>query len=269
MRYLCLVKLYTRIFIICLLGIYSGLSYAFIPGNYSFYPVKPLSLTRINQTNWLWSIRLSPQGAFTSKEPFSFNYILDGKYRVDYSTIKPVLNISIFMVRKISKFFSLEIGLTYLNKGAYIQNNLSSSTDSINRPDYQIRSFRYIGLPVLLKVHTPPFEIRYYVSFGFSFGTLLNSKETLYYANGDKEEIDWTERSSVTDLALLANSGLEFMSKKAISYILEINFTAGLAPYLKPTEDIISKHKHYLIGLTLGINYNFGRTSILDCPSFD
>ena len=33
--------------------------------------------------NYSWGLRISPQGAFTSKEPFSLSYITEGKYRTD------------------------------------------------------------------------------------------------------------------------------------------------------------------------------------------
>lgn len=221
------------------------------------------------------SFKIGPHFAFFSNFPFGISYLTEHRYEIDYNNMKLVFNPELTMILQVSKWFSVESGLAFLNHGSEISDIVETHVDSgsakfIYKFYSSKRSFYYFAIPIYLKAHYPLKYHRLYGNIGITSGFLLTSGEIRKYESGENENIDWTEFTEPIDYSLIASGGIEFSYKKPFSYLFEIMFSKGLNhfgekippnPYVQKSEvreaDVRKDDSHYILGITIGANYNF------------
>ena len=231
------------------------------------------------------SLRLNTQGAFFSHYPFGLSYLTENRYSEDYKNMTPVFNPDLLVVFQFSKMFSIAGGLMYSVKGSDITEIIQTNPDSLGAFHYRYynskRSFHYFGFPSYLFMHYPYKDFRFMASIGISTGKILSSSEHRNYTEEGKDStINWRDFTNDYDFALVTSGGVEFAYKKQFSYFFMLSFSAGLNSIYKniPAGLVDNEtftdmsYKHYLLGVTLGVNYNFAyqrfRQGVFDGDTF-
>lgn len=230
-------------------------------------------------------LRLNTQGAFFSHYPFGLSYLTKNRYSEDYKNMTPVINPDLLFIFQFSKTFSIVGGLIFMKKGSDIPEIIQYNPDSLGAFHYRYynskRTFNYFGFPSYLLIHYPYKDFRFMASVGISTGKILSSQEDRKYTEEGKDStINWKDFTNDYDFALVTSGGVEFGYKKQFSYIFMLSFSAGLNSIYKniPSDFIDNEtftdmsYKHYLLGATLGVNYNFAykrfRTGVFSEDSF-
>ncbi|MBK8553023.1 MAG: PorT family protein [Ignavibacteria bacterium] len=133
-----------------------------------------------------------------------------------------------------SKLFSIQPGISYIQKGSKFENEVVVITQKMN----------YLEFPLICNFKFTSGKIAPYLSTGFYLSTRVSCYQNQEYSSGERYEYDTKEYFDKADLGWIAGGGVNFTVSKSTDLFVNFYYSMGLTNIINSSQSFDNATVH-------------------------